>query len=87
MREHLRAARGSGPASAFADVNQETLPESDIRRGWPTPTILVDGHDLFGMPAPSAPAMGCRVYPGGVPSAEEIRSRLAHHAQSRAPGQ
>jgi len=79
MRENLRAAlegAGAGLGSTFADVNQESLPESDPRRGWPTPTILVDGHDLFGMPAPTTPAMGCRIYPNGVPGAAEIRTAL-----------
>ncbi|MGD9791213.1 MAG: hypothetical protein AB7Q00_09235 [Phycisphaerales bacterium] len=75
MRAHLREALAD-PA-AFDDVNQEKLPESDPRRGWPTPTILVNGRDLFGLPTPSSPAMGCRLYPGGVPTVAEIRSALA----------
>lgn len=86
MRENLRAALGSSPGATFADMNQEALPESDIRRGWPTPTILVNGHDLFGMPAPSTPSMGCRMYAGGVPSAEEIRARLNEVSRRRARG-
>lgn len=77
LREILRAALksiGGGPTSR--DVNQESLPESDIRRGWPAPAVLVNGADLFGMPSPSAPSMGCRMYAGGVPDAASIASRL-----------
>lgn len=81
MRAHLREALAD-PA-AFDDVNQEALPESDPRRGWPTPTILVNGRDLFGLPAPSSPAMGCRLYPGGVPTAAEIRTALASRQTGR----
>lgn len=78
MRKNLAAALESiGGGLTFQDVNQEMLLESDLRRGWPTPTVLVDGHDLFGRPAPSGPAMGCRVYEGGVPSAKEITEKLS----------
>ena len=77
LRENLRAALKSvGGGLTFREVNQECLPESDIRRGWPTPTVLVNGTDLFGMPPPSAPSMGCRMYAGGVPDAASIALRL-----------
>lgn len=77
MRDNLRAAlRSVGGGLTFQDVNQESLPASDLRRGWPTPTVLVDGRDLFGMAPPSAPTMACRSYPGGVPSAATIASQL-----------
>jgi hypothetical protein len=32
-----------------------TLPETDARTGYPTPTLLWKGKDLFGMPVPKAP--------------------------------
>ena len=77
MRDHLRAALASiGKGWTFKDTNQEKLPASDLRRGWPTPTVLVNGRDLFDMPAPTAPSMGCRMYPGGVPSAADIADTL-----------
>ncbi len=58
-------------------VDQEALPEDDVRRGYPTPTALVEGQDLFGLPAPTSPAMGCRIYPGGLPTAEQITAKLS----------
>jgi hypothetical protein len=77
MRSNLKAALASiGNSWTFADTNQEKLPESDLRRGYPTPTILVNDRDLYGLPAPIAPSMGCRMYPGGVPDAKEIASKL-----------
>ncbi len=77
LRANLKAALASiGTGWTFTDTNQELLPESDLRRGWPTPTILVNGRDTFGMPAPTAPSMGCRMYPGGVPEADEIAEKL-----------
>lgn len=77
MRENLRAALKSlGGGLTFAEVNQESLPGSDLRRGWPAPTVLVNGADLFGMSPPSTASTGCRMYSGGVPSADAIAERV-----------
>ena len=77
MRANLKAALTAvGKGWTFKDTNQEQLPEGDIRRGYPTPTVLVNGGDLYGLPVPTAPSMGCRMYAGGVPGAEEIADRL-----------
>lgn len=77
MRKSLTAALKSIDAGlTFKDVDQETLTESDIRRGWATPTILVNGKDLFGMPQPATAAMGCRLYPDGVPDATTVAEAL-----------
>jgi len=38
-----------------------------------SPTLLINGEDLFDMPAPSEPLLACRYYPEGIPTAEEIR--------------
>jgi hypothetical protein len=84
MREHLTAAlKDLGGGLTFTDTNQEALPEHDLRRGWPTPTVLVSGADLFGMAPPTAPSMGCRMYPGGVPDAATIADRLKALATAR----
>lgn len=72
-----KAIAALGLAANVSYVDQERLPESDRRRAWPTPTVLVDGRDLFGMPAPQGSAMGCRVYlNGGAPSEAAITIAL-----------
>lgn len=38
---------------AFIDIG--SLPKSDARTGYPTPTLLWEGKDIFGMPAPKPP--------------------------------
>lgn len=77
MRANLESAIESMHTDwVIIDVNQEALPHGDIRRGYPAPTILIDHTDLFGLPTPAAANMGCRVYSGGVPSAQLIEERL-----------
>ncbi len=58
-------------------VDQETFAPDDLRRGYPSPTALVNNRDLFDMPAPTQPSMGCRMYEGGLPTVDEIAARLA----------
>jgi hypothetical protein len=36
-------------------VNIGTLRKTDPRRGYPTPTVLYKGADIFGMPTPMPP--------------------------------
>jgi len=83
LRGQLRAALGAMGRTRFEDVDLNSLPEGDPRRGWPAPTILVDGRDLFGMPAPVGGAMGCRVYPDGVPGADQIGAALRRRIPAR----
>jgi hypothetical protein len=74
-----QAAREVAPGSRVRYVDQEHLPPSDLRRGYPAPTVLIDGRDLFGFPPPTAPTLGCRIYPGGIPTVAEFRERLRPH--------
>lgn len=78
----LKTIGGDLGATTVAEIDQESLPPSDIRRGWPAPTVLINGKDLFDMPQPASPSPGCRVYPGRVPDATVIAQRLRSlHAQ------
>ena len=36
-------------------INMDTLPAMDARRGYPSPTLLWNGKDIFGQPAPTPP--------------------------------
>ena len=71
-----QAIASLGVAANVVYVDQMKLPENDRRRGWPAPTVLVDGRDLFGMPEPRDSAMGCRTYAHGAPSETEISTAL-----------
>lgn len=41
-----------------------------------SPTILINGKDLIGMPPPDAPKLSCRFYPGGIPFPKEIKKKI-----------
>ena len=71
-----KAVASLGVAANVAYVDQMNLAENDRRRGWPAPTVLVDGRDLFGMAEPKGSAMGCRMYAHGAPSEAEIAAAL-----------
>jgi len=57
LRANLDAAlrRRENVRLAYRVVDQASLPADDPRRGYPTPTILHEGRDLFGMPTPVPP--------------------------------
>ncbi|MBS1261881.1 MAG: hypothetical protein MAG453_01216 [Calditrichaeota bacterium] len=41
-----------------------------------SPTLLIDGSDFYGDPAPEQPGLSCRHYPAGMPTVDEIAARL-----------
>jgi hypothetical protein len=56
MRGRLDEALGRlGLSSRYQVIDLATLPATDPRRGYPTPTLLRSGRDLFGMPEPQPP--------------------------------
>lgn len=57
-------------------IDQTSLDGQDARRAWPSPTILVDGRDLFGVALPAIGTSSCRHYPHGAPTAAEVAAAL-----------
>jgi hypothetical protein len=49
------ALRALGLPLDYQIVNLGTLPQTDPRSGYPTPTVLYHNRDLFGMPEPTPP--------------------------------
>jgi hypothetical protein len=77
LRENLREGLALGRwAADVAEVDLTSLDASDPRRGFAAPSVLIDGRDLFGSPPNASGNIGCRVYPGGVPTAEQLLERL-----------
>lgn len=56
MRRHLdEALRQLGAPAEYEVANVATLASDDPRRGYPTPTVLYGGTDLFDMEVPTPP--------------------------------
>ena len=50
--------------------------KQDKRAGFGSPTILVNGKDLFDSPFPETFNPSCRYYPNGLPNTGDIVSKL-----------
>ena len=46
------ALQALGRLPSYTLIDADTLPADDARRGYGTPTILINNRDLFGMPEP-----------------------------------
>tara|TARA_R110000744_G_scaffold344399_1_gene449776 strand:+ start:262 stop:663 length:402 start_codon:yes stop_codon:yes gene_type:complete len=75
LRETLELALNTTDQH-FTPIDMTTLDENDLRRGYGSPTILVDNQDLFGAPAPKSGMMSCRIYPEGLPDDSQIIAKL-----------
>ena len=49
------ALKSLGLPTDYPYVDIGKLPRRDVRTGYPTPTVLYKGKDIFGMPAPKSP--------------------------------
>ena len=49
------ALKALGWATDYQYIDIGKLPRRDVRTGYPTPTLLYKGKDIFGMPAPKPP--------------------------------
>lgn len=76
MRESLEAALAQTSAS-FTAVDLTKLPDDDRRRSFGSPTILIDGSDLFGLAPADSTTLTCRVYPSGLPNADTLIAKLS----------
>lgn len=56
MRANVDAAlRSMGLEPSYQVLGLAQVPEGDARRGYPTPTLLYRGEDVFGMEQPKPP--------------------------------
>ena len=49
------ALEGLGWPTDYQYINIDNLPKTNVRTGYPTPTLLWKGKDIFGMPVPKPP--------------------------------
>ena len=53
LDDALKALRW--PRNDYEYINISKLSKTDVRTGYPTPTLLWRGRDIFGMPVPKPP--------------------------------
>jgi hypothetical protein len=73
LLERLLAA---SPKKEIVEVDLMKVKTGDSRLGWGAPTILVDGKDLFGVPASLDRAISCRNWSKGLPEIDDIKEAL-----------
>ncbi len=84
MRENLRRAIVLlGVEITVRETDLEQLGQGDPLLRYAAPTVLVDGRDLMGSPPRSSAALSCRLYPGGLPDAETLASRITRLIQGK----
>jgi hypothetical protein len=49
------ALKSLGWPNDYQFINIGTLPKDDVRTGYPTPSVLWKGRDIFGLPVPRPP--------------------------------
>lgn len=42
-----------------------------------SPTLLINGKDFENLPEPESPALACRYYPNGLPTVDQIKSKIS----------
>lgn len=62
--------RHKNTITKFIEVKDDLQARSTNFRG--SPTILINGQDMAGIPVPAEPRMACRFYPDGLPSIQEF---------------
>ena len=56
----------------YKEVLVDTPEKAEIHKFRGSPTVLVNGSDLEGLPEPDAGNLSCRYYKNGLPSVEKI---------------
>lgn len=71
-----RALAAEQIEAAVEEIDVEASDAPEWARGWGSPTILIDGHDVMGQTRSSGSSC-CRLYTDGAPSIDVIRTRIA----------
>jgi len=71
----------ASPRREIIEVDLMKVKTGDSRLGWGAPTILVDGKDLFGVPASLDRGISCRNWSMGLPKVSEIKEALKEKQQ------
>jgi hypothetical protein len=77
MRENLfQAVRGIEDKVEMREMSVEDAETARRVQFRGSPSLLINGEDLEGMPPPEEASLSCRFYPNGIPSMELIRQKI-----------
>ena len=74
LQKAMQELRWSIPVDSLDLLNLSEV--KDLRAGYGSPTILVNGKDLFDASLPTTVDAACRFYRGGVPGKRQIVEKL-----------
>ena len=57
----------------FTEVLVETQKAAEKYKFRGSPTILINGEDLEGIPKSKTPSLSCRYYPNGLPTEKDLQ--------------
>jgi protein-disulfide isomerase len=60
----------------FSEVIVDTNEKAEKLGFRGSPTLLINGEDFENQTSPEKPFLSCRYYPGGLPTVDEIRSKI-----------
>jgi hypothetical protein len=81
MLANARQAITSGKGAQLIETDLTKLKAGDPRLRYGAPTLLVNNVDILGQPPATQAGLSCRIYPSGVPDADQIASLLEQLVQ------
>lgn len=63
---------------SLREIIVETIEDARRVKFRGSPTILINGQDVEGVPENEFAALACRYYPDGIPTVEKIKSFVNH---------
>ncbi len=77
MRSNARKAIAQADFEIeYRETIIHTMADAIRARFCGSPTLIFDGEDFSQENLPAEPSITCRIYPNGIPSAEEIIERM-----------
>lgn len=72
MRRVQEAIKRTNISIDYHEILVDTPEKAELYKFRGSPTVLINGSDLEGMPVPSAGNLACRYYSNGIPSIDTI---------------
>jgi hypothetical protein len=76
--KHVKEAiKGNESKYEYSETLVETNEIAEKVKFRGSPTLLIDGIDLEGLPENETPSLACRFYSNGIPSVKDIKQKIS----------